>query len=109
MKRLILAVLVAAAIAGCGGDRTSFNSGSDARYTEQQVATLAHFTTSEDGLSWSGGGCSIGVIMTTRPAVKMYADAGDAVVTNPRGDVGVKFSPDPGCREALTAALRSVK
>jgi hypothetical protein len=47
--------------------------------------------------------------MTTRPAVKMYADAGDAVVTNPRGDVGVKFSPDPGCREALTAALRSVK
>jgi hypothetical protein len=45
--------------------------------------------------------------MSTRAAVELYAGAGDAVVTNPAGDVGVKFYPEPGAREKLRVALRS--
>lgn len=120
-KAILLAALLVAVVllTGCGGTgtapTTSFNASTDARYTEHQVADLAGFTPTDDGIAWDYvitpgvAGCQIDVIMTTRPAVKIYADAGDAVVTNPRGDVGVKFSPDPGCREELLEALRKVR
>lgn len=118
MHRTTLALLLVAAIAGCGGQRQatdedngrSFNSGNDARYTEDQVATKAGFAPDPDipGLSWSYHGCEIAVIMTDRPTVELYASAGDDVVTNEAGDVGVKFHADPGCREKLLAALDRV-
>jgi hypothetical protein len=101
----------ALAFAGCGetAPSTSFNAASDPVYTEQQVADLAGFQSTDDGMAWIGSGCQISVIMTTRASVEMYADAGDAVVTNPAGTVGVKFFPDPGCRVALLHALQDVK
>lgn len=100
----------ALALAGCGNSQpaTSFNAGSDPVYTEQQVADLAGFHPTDGGIAWTGYGCDIAVIMTTRASVEMYADAGDPVVTNPSGTVGVKFSPDPGCRTVLLRALRRV-
>lgn len=117
MTRLPVATLLAfVALAGCGGGDDaesggrSFNAEGDARYTEEQVADMAGLKLNDSGLSWSHGGCDIAVIMTTRATVELYASAGDAVVTNPAGDVGVKFSAsDPGCREKLLAALEAVE
>ncbi len=93
-----------------GGTQTSFNESNDAAYTEQQVAERAGLTQDDSGISWVGpNGCQVSVIMTTRDAIETYASAGDAVVTNPAGTVGVKFYPDTGCRDALSSALKNVK
>jgi DNA primase large subunit len=113
MKMTIAMVALLALLAGCGrsadkAPNTSFNTSGDARYTEEQVAKLAGFRT--DGISYTGpNDCQVSVIMTTGTAIATYAEAGDPVVTNPSGTVGVKFYPDPGCRDALLAALRRVR
>lgn len=116
MHRLLTLTIALAMLAGCGDKASqgagpvSANADGDARYTEAQVAEMAGLRSDDDGLSWTGPrDCQVSVIMTTRAALKLYADAGDAVVSNPAGDVGVKFSPDPGCREALLKALEAVK
>lgn len=118
MRALIVSAILAAAMTatGCGSRQQaastgqSLNATSDARYTVSQVARRAGLVSEDGGISWTGpGGCTVSVIMTTRAEVETYAGAGDAVVTNPAGDVGVKFQPDPGCREKLLAALAAVK
>jgi hypothetical protein len=116
---LLAALAVTTAACGSSSDgpspsrpaeAVSANASDDARYTEEQAARLAGFRADNDGLAWTGPNeCQISVIMTTRGAIDMYASAGDAVVSNPAGDVGVKFHPEPGCRTALLAALRRVK
>lgn len=90
-------LLAAALVAGCGGDsgssndQRSFNSADDPELTADQVAARAG-----------------SVIMTSVDQVQLYADAGDDVVTSPSGKIGVKFFPEPGCREALLNALDQV-
>lgn len=120
---MILPLLLAFAIVGCGGDdpERSFNEDDDARYTEQQVIDRAGFTSDVtveelkhqgieyDIRTWSLRGCEIGDVLTTRALVESYAGMGEAVVTNPAGDVGVTFSPAPGCRQKLLKALEAVE
>jgi len=90
------------------GGGQSYNPDADARYTPAQVAKLAGFK--PDPPAWVGpNGEQIAVIVTTRGEIELYASAGDPVVTNPAGDVGVKFFPEPGARAALLEALRKVK
>lgn len=110
----VVALVSAAVLAGCGGgdgaSTRNFNAAGDARYTPDQVAKIAGLKSTDGDISWTGpGGCQVSVIMTSAGEVQTYAGAGDAVVTNPRGDVGVKFFPDPGCRQKLLAALARVK
>lgn len=103
MKRLFIVMAIAGLI-GCG---SSVNSHVDGYYSESEVARLAKFTS--DGVSWYYKGCTVYVIMTTRDMISMYTSAGDAVVVNPAGNVGVKISShDPSCRSKLHAALEGI-
>ena len=127
-------LLLAAALAGCGsGDdgastsaasatsaatatlpasATTAKPGDDkARFTEAQVVRLAGLTPIEGGRAWrSQTGCRVTKIFRTRSEVIANRTAfASLVVTNPTDDVGVKFDPVAGCREALTANLTLVR
>lgn len=107
MKKIAGAVVMLAALTACGGD------GEDAapkpkpkpQQAEQaQVHNAPAYTEAEvaeglglDELNYvnvNGTKCEAAVIMTDAASVDMYASAGDLVVTNAAGDVGVKVVGD---------------
>lgn len=86
--------------------------GDDARrFTTAEVAELAGFTAIEGGRAWEGPtGCRVTEILISGTEVKAaLKEFSTLVVTNPAGDVGVRFEATAGCREALTANLSAVK
>ena len=81
------------------------------RFTAAEVAKLAGFTAIEGGRAWEGPtGCRVTEILISGTEVKAaLKEFSTLVVTNPAGDVGVRFEATAGCREALTANLSAVK
>ena len=82
------------------------------KYSQEQVAAALGLARSEYGSSWQDGAqqCLASVIMLDRKTIKLYADAGDAVATNPSGTVGVKVGAYAGvdkrmCFDRFEAAL----
>jgi hypothetical protein len=55
--------------------------------------------------------CDVIVILTTKEAVQLYVNAGDNIVTNPGGNVGLKLDSTQvqRCGQALTQALSGLK
>jgi hypothetical protein len=105
-------VLFVLALAGC----SESDSGTDGAilnppaYTEQEIAEAA-LLSSKDGISYvSPGGCQVAVILDSPQEVQLYADAGDTVVTNPSGTVGLKIvGGPPGCLEAMAQNLKALE
>ena len=114
---LLAGAVLALGACGSSGDTTQATTQAapakpaKGRYSVSQVAKLAGFKAAADGHSWTSiTGCRVTVIMTTHAEVLTYRPNPDAlVVTNPADDIGVKFDPTPGCRDALTANLTKVR
>lgn len=104
---LVLAAVayLSVALAGCGDEAPAAG---DARYTEAQVVRLAGLTRDEYGSGYTVAGCVVQDVPTSRTAVDAFRRLGWTVATNPKGDVGVTFPPQRGCRARLVAAMRNV-
>lgn len=114
------ALLAVLALAGCGSDDSGSDPASPAAkptirnpdpWTEQQVMDAAGLTTEDNGITYeTASGCGVSVVLTSAAAVETYAGAGDTVVTNPRGDAGVKTSgADARCLAELQRGLAVLK
>lgn len=120
-RSLLSLAATAALIAGCGGSDDPGNDSGGAKakptirnaapWTEQQVMDAAGLTSDDDGLSYStSSGCNVSVVLTSKQAVDLYADAGSTVVTNPEGTAGVKTSGDePDCLAELQRGLSKLR
>lgn len=124
---LALSAALALALAACGSSdepsttaagtttttvtQATPSTKSKGRFTINQIEDLVGLKPIEGGKAWTSiTGCRVTVIMTTHAEVLTYRTTQDEpVVTNPADDVGVKFDPVPGCRDALTANLTKVK
>ena len=84
-------------------------------YSQEDVGAALGLTRSPHGIAWQDGAeqCVASVILRTRKDIKRYADAGDAVATNPAGTVGVKVGAYQGvhkrmCFDRFQAALEKL-
>ena len=111
--RVVTVALLAVALSSCGqsgaGTQTSYNPSDPNEYSEEDVSHLAGFQRDEYGIAWDGpSGCSVAVILTNKQEIEVYASGGSPVVTNPSGDVGVKYDGSSECETTLTNALANV-
>lgn len=107
--------MMAAASVGASGaaQGAGYNKPAAAKYTQEQVAAALGLHRPEPGLSsWQDHSqqCVASVILLDRKQIKLYANAGDTVVTNPSGTVGVKVGAYAGvdkrmCFDRFEAAL----
>lgn len=76
-------------------------------WTEADVLRAAGLTTQDGGISFqTASGCEVAVLLNTPAEVKLYASAGDTVVTNPSRTAGVKLISDtPACVGELRSGL----
>jgi hypothetical protein len=119
MWKTACAVLVATAVAGCGGGEKAATSppasaASPRVWDESQVLRLAGIEAVDDGLSYrlkAHPDCTAAVVMTTAAGVRTHASAGDTVATNPDGSAGVKVvaAEAATCLRLFTVALRAVR
>jgi hypothetical protein len=122
---LAVAAALAAAACGSGSSATAtatatsndsgYNRPERAKYTEEQVAAALGLKRNEVG-DWDDPReqCSAPVIFTAPDQMRIYIDAGDAVTTNPSGQVGAKVVPYQGvdaqmCFDRFQAALKSLR
>jgi hypothetical protein len=111
MRRPAIAALaVAGALAGCGDDGGGGNGTSGGEQTstlrnatprsevvtEEQVLRATGLRSIDNGLVYrTASGCDVALILLDRQSVDLYAGAGDTVVTNPDGYVGLKLTVEP--------------
>lgn len=113
-----IALLLAASLCGCGGssDSNGYNRPSAPKHSEEEIAAALGVHRDESGIAWEDNAqeCVASVIMTTPDQVKLYADAGDPVATNPSGTVGVKVGTYQGvdarmCFDRFQTALKKLE
>jgi uncharacterized protein (DUF924 family) len=111
---LIAAAGVAALFATGPAQAGGYNKPAAAKYSAEQVAATLGLHRSESGM-WQDEAqqCVASVILLTRKDIKIYADAGDAVATNPARTVGVKVGAFAGadkrmCFDRFEAALKKL-
>lgn len=126
---LTIAAVCAGFLVGCGGDEEPSTTGdsSNADAIEQaassdnlQAEVVQAFNAKLDqyGISYeysapgASNPCGIAVILTTPDEIALYEGAGDTILKNPDGTVGVKLSTSAGddeaCAKAADRALQSV-
>lgn len=105
MKKIAVALVAVAAMSmtACGGNEekaeTKPQETQSAQVKNAPAMTEAdlrkHLGVDEMGVvKVKGKTCEAAVVMTSPSQVQMYADAGDLVVTNPDGNLGVKVVGD---------------
>lgn len=132
LRTVLCAAPLAVAIAGCGdaqdtsaGATTSINqaSATQARAKDvgrgELVATLKRalklreYAGVSNAYRVASGWCSIDAVLDSPASVKLYANAGDAVATNPGETLGAKIGTFEGvksadCVRAAVSALASL-
>lgn len=110
---LIAMGVMASSAASGEAQGAGYNRPGAPKYSAEQVAAALGLRRSESGSSWQDGAqeCVAAVILLTRKDIKVYADAGDAVATNPSGTVGVKVIAYAGvdkrmCFDRFEAGLK---
>lgn len=120
MRRLVLLLVAAVALGGCGDDPGPVSADAPVQtirnpspWTDEQIAdalNLRKSSSSVIGRDTSPSGCTVFAILNSKEAVDMYSGAGDTVVTNPDGTAGVKAEGDkPECLEEFGRGLRSLR
>lgn len=121
MRKTACAVLLAAAVAGCGGGDKAATSTAAPRaaasvrvWDESQVLRLAGIEAVDNEISYrlrAHPACTAAVVMVTAGQVQTYAGAGDTVATNPDGSAGVKVTAAERatCLRLFTEALRAMR
>ncbi|MGH2959899.1 MAG: hypothetical protein ACRDKE_09855 [Solirubrobacterales bacterium] len=125
---LVLA-LVCVALAGCGGqDNASSSSSQSANdqviksaeaedVSDQQVAdAFGEKFDEQDSFDFkaaNGDDCSMVIVLHGKQQIELYRNAGDTVLVNPAGSVGVKIVPFGGssseaCAKAAADALEKL-
>lgn len=106
------ALAAAVLLAGCGGD----DGGDDAtvptaaeptKPTADEKPLVAHLSLDHlDPVGWRhpASGCEVETLLLSADQVKLAAQFGDAVATNPNGTAGVIVN-SPECQRKLTEAL----
>lgn len=117
MRRALGAAAAAAAasLAAAGAQGAGYNKPAAPKYSEEDVAAALGLRRPEPGMSWQDEAreCVAAVILLDRKTIKLYAEAGDTVATDPSGSVGVKVVAYAGvdkrmCFERFEAALRKL-
>lgn len=113
LRLFLLAAIAPGLLTACGGGDEG--GGGKTTYDKSEIVTALDLTESDNGLSYTfprpgGGTCDIAVVLTSAQAVKLYADAGDTVATNPAETAGVKVVDEEraSCEAELTEALKDV-
>lgn len=100
MRVRVLLFVVGLVLAGCGDDQRD--------YSEQEVISALHLSSTDGGITYkTPSGCEAAVVLDSSEEVDLYGGAGDSLVTNPDGTVGVKVSSDlsAACRAEMEKAL----
>ena len=106
------AAIAAALLAAAGAQAGGYNRPAAPKYSEERVAAALGLRRPDGHAAWHDDkqACVASRILLTRKDIKTYADAGDSVVTNPSGTVGVKVGAFAGvdkrmCFDRFEAAL----
>lgn len=112
------ACVLALALTGCATDKPAAPAAAHATpaavtapaaesFTEADVVRKLDLSLTSTGAAYTTPtGCEVAVVLDTAEEVAMYRDAGDVVLTNPAGNVGVKVVALPdACRGELETGL----
>ena len=106
--KALIAGMAVMTLVGCGGsEKTQSVVHNQDKWTEQQVVDVAGLAISEGGNSYTTPLCDqIAVVLLGKNSVDLYVSAGDTIITNPDGTVGIKaIGPSQQCIDSLKRDL----
>ena len=111
-RKLYAPVITVAIVMGACGSAAPKASGPPRHWTEPQVVKVAGLARNPD-LTYrlvAHPACIAPTMLRSPAEVQSYKAAGDQVVTNPDGSVGLKVSGDsPACQRLFTQALAKLR